>query len=94
MTEDAGCKRSRRMWTWDLVVVGAFVLFDDLRNAVLVFLATQDVLSLILILAIAWYFYRMQSKIGSGLGGAFGGFDKKISEMGLFDGFLQKHEAK
>lgn len=39
----------------DLVVLGAFVAFDDLRNGVLAFLASQDPFSLIALMAVVWF---------------------------------------
>ena len=67
------------MLKWDLIVIGAFVVFDDLRNGVIAFLASQDVLSLILILGLVWV---MRKKKIAGLGFDFGG--------GFAEKFFQK----
>ncbi len=75
---------SGRGWAgrWDLVVLAALIAFDDLRNAVLLFLASQDVLTLAGLMALVWLLRGQSLGKSFGLGG--------IGKMRLFDGFFGK----
>jgi len=65
----------------DLIVIGAFLAVDELRNGLLAFLASQDVITLAVLLAVAWFSTRSKLSI-------------PMPKLGLFDGFLMKTEME
>ncbi len=69
------------MHKWDLIVIGAFLAVDELRNGLLAFLASQDVITLAVLLAVAWLMTRSK-------------FSIPLPKLGLFDGFLLKTELE
>jgi len=65
------------MHKWDLIVIGAFAAIDELRNGLLAFLASQDVLTLAALFAVAWFLSQKK-------------FTFATPKLGLFDGLLGK----
>lgn len=67
----------------DLIIIAAFLAVEELRNAVVMFLASQDVLTLAALMGIVWIVCRRKLNFNMGLG---------IGKLRLFDGFLMKTE--
>jgi len=67
--------------TLDLLVIAAVVAIDDVRNAFVSFLASQDVLTLALLAGVVWVLRG--KKFGLSL--SFG-----LGKLRLFDGLLGK----